>query len=176
MKSIAKLLFILIAGLLAACSNDEPVKDNNGTLLGDPVEPFEFDYSGIDLRAELIYQSPDLIDYYDYYGEIPAEGDSFTISHEYNFYLASKNNMYSMLMLSINGEYLKGNQDKYGYVPSNGIEYSGEWGSVVTRFEDRKTITTFKLEKNETGTPRDINIHLSYITFTADIYLTQESL
>lgn len=172
MRFSIKLFFILLAATFVACSSDEPEVE---IPLADKFLPFEFDYSGIDLRAELYYQSPDLIDYYDYYGEIPAEGGSFSIFHGYNFYHNSKNNKYSMLAIYINGEYIRGNQVDL-YVPADGIEYCGDWGSVVTRFEDRKTIKTFTFEKNETGTTRDIHILLSFITFTGDIYLTQESL
>lgn len=168
MRFSIKLLFILLAASFAACSSDEPDKD----ILIGYGSPFEFDYQDIDSSVELSKHSNETTGYF---GEIPAEGGSFSISHEYNFFLVSKNNMYSMLKLFINNEYIKGNQVN-NYVPADGIEYCGEWGSVVTRFEGRKTFSTFTFEKNETGTPRDIYILLSYTTFTANIFLTQESL
>lgn len=193
-----EILLLVIIGLFVSCSSDEPVQkvekpgqeteepgqgtEDPGQEIEDPgpgsgwccdeFEPFEFDYTGIDFHIVNIEDT----EFKDYYGEIPAEGGSFSISHEYNFYLVSKNNKYSMLKLFINGEYIHGNQDKYGYVPSDGIEYCGDWGSVVTRFEGRKTITTFTIEKNETSNHRYISIHLSYITIVAKIYLGQKSL
>ena len=164
MKSIAKLLFIFLAATFAACSSDEPVKDVEEARLGES-HPLEFDFSDINLRAEIVNNSKKEIK--DYYGEISADGDTFYITHTYpdlclvsSIYLNKEN-------IALN-QIEKISDDYYKIIINEGYIECCRGKSLNTM--------KFVIYKNDTGAQRNLKIHLRFDTvFYAGIFLTQES-